>query len=145
MLASAFRPVTIGLLIAYITNPLYNFLHDSIFTWEKKAPSADLSVPGEAVITLIGHSRFTRRADKTVYVQAGLLGDADLNGRINVIDATAIQRHLADLAPFSEMQLAAADVDGDGEVTIQDVTVLQLWLAEFAFGETGIGEPVDRG
>ena len=37
MLASAFRPVTIGLLIAYITNPLYNFLHDSIFTWEKKA------------------------------------------------------------------------------------------------------------
>ena len=100
---------------------------------------------GEAVITLIGHSRFTRRADKTVYVQAGLLGDADLNGRINVIDATAIQRHLANLAPFSEMQLAAADVDGDGEVTIQDVTVLQLWLAEFAFGETGIGEPVDRG
>ena len=115
------------------------------FTWEKKAPSADLSVPGEAVITLIGHSRFTRRADKTVYVQAGLLGDADLNGRINVIDATAIQRHLAEYAPFSEMQLAAADVDGDGEVTIQDVTVLQLWLAEFECGETGIGEPVDRG
>ena len=37
MLLSALRPVTIGLLIAYITNPLYNFLHDSIFTWEKKA------------------------------------------------------------------------------------------------------------
>ena len=37
MLMSAFRPVTIGLLIAYITNPLFNFLHDSIFTWEKKA------------------------------------------------------------------------------------------------------------
>jgi predicted PurR-regulated permease PerM len=37
MILSAFRPVTIGLLIAYITNPLYNYLHDSIFTWEKKA------------------------------------------------------------------------------------------------------------
>ena len=37
MVLSAFRPVTIGLLIAYITNPLYNFLHDSIFTWETKA------------------------------------------------------------------------------------------------------------
>ena len=37
MLLSAMRPVTIGLLIAYITNPLYNFLHDSIFTWDKKA------------------------------------------------------------------------------------------------------------
>ena len=37
MLLSALRPVTIGLLIAYVTNPLYNFLHDSIFTWEKNA------------------------------------------------------------------------------------------------------------
>ena len=37
MILSALRPVTIGLLSAYITNPLYNFLHDSIFTWEKKA------------------------------------------------------------------------------------------------------------
>ena len=34
---SAFRPVIIGLVIAYITNPLYNFLHDNIFTWEKRA------------------------------------------------------------------------------------------------------------
>lgn len=34
---SAFRPVTIGLIIAYIANPLYNFLHDNIFTWEKSA------------------------------------------------------------------------------------------------------------
>ena len=34
---SAFRPVIIGLTIAYITNPLYNFLHDNIFTWEKRA------------------------------------------------------------------------------------------------------------
>lgn len=35
---AAFRPVIIGLLIAYITNPLYNFLHDSIFNWEAKKP-----------------------------------------------------------------------------------------------------------
>lgn len=33
---SALRPVIIGLAIAYITNPLYNFLHDNIFTWEKR-------------------------------------------------------------------------------------------------------------
>lgn len=33
----AVRPVIIGLLIAYIVNPLYNFLHDNIFTWDKKA------------------------------------------------------------------------------------------------------------
>ena len=34
---AAFRPVLIGFIIAYITNPLYNFLHDNIFTWEKRA------------------------------------------------------------------------------------------------------------
>ncbi len=36
-LLSAFRPVILGLAIAYITNPLYNFLHDNIFPWQKKA------------------------------------------------------------------------------------------------------------
>ena len=36
-ITAALQPVTIGLLIAYITNPLYNFLHDNIFTWTNKA------------------------------------------------------------------------------------------------------------
>lgn len=34
---NAFRPVLIGLLIAYIANPIYKFLHDNIFTWEDHA------------------------------------------------------------------------------------------------------------
>ncbi|MBQ7321101.1 MAG: AI-2E family transporter [Clostridia bacterium] len=34
---AAFRPVIIGLVIAYVSNPLYNFLHDNIFTWTKRA------------------------------------------------------------------------------------------------------------
>lgn len=34
---TAFRPVLIGLLIAYIANPIFKFLHDNIFTWENRA------------------------------------------------------------------------------------------------------------
>lgn len=34
---TALRPVLIGLLIAYIANPIFKFLHDNIFTWENRA------------------------------------------------------------------------------------------------------------
>lgn len=30
-------PVTMGLIIAYLANPLYNFIHDNLLTWENKA------------------------------------------------------------------------------------------------------------
>lgn len=34
---NALRPVLIGLLIAYVANPIYKFIHDNIFTWENRA------------------------------------------------------------------------------------------------------------
>lgn len=30
-------PITMGLIIAYLANPLYNFIHDNLLTWENKA------------------------------------------------------------------------------------------------------------
>ena len=56
------------------------------------------------------------------------LGDADGDGEVTIIDATAIQRWLADM-PVSECILSYADFDGDGEVTILDATAIQRYLA----------------
>lgn len=39
-----------------------------------------------------------------------------------------IQRYLAGLNTFSDEKILAADVDGDGEVTIYDVTLIQQYL-----------------
>ena len=62
-----------------------------------------------------------------------LLGDADSDGAVTVLDATAIQRNLAsfETAAFDEK---AADVDGDGIISILDATYIQRWLAGYADG-----------
>ena len=57
-----------------------------------------------------------------------LRGDADCDGEVTILDATAIQRTLAALSVTS-FDITAADADGDGEVTILDATCIQRWLA----------------
>jgi hypothetical protein len=57
------------------------------------------------------------------------LGDADLNGDINISDATMIQKYLVKLAEFDDTQLAVSDVDGDGVITVSDATTIQKYLA----------------
>ncbi len=58
-----------------------------------------------------------------------ILGDVDGDGVVSILDATAIQLHLAQLTPLSDKQLALADTDHDGEVTVLDATQIQLSLA----------------
>ena len=55
-------------------------------------------------------------------------GDADGDGDVTILDATAIQRHLAEL-PTKAYVEAASDADEDSEVTILDATAIQRWLA----------------
>ena len=67
-----------------------------------------------------------------------LLGDTDADDSVTIVDATVIQRHLAEL-PTAVYIEAAADADQDGSVTIIDATAIQRWLAELKTHE-GIGE-----
>ena len=59
-----------------------------------------------------------------------LLGDATGDGRITVMDITAIQRHIAEIHPLTGKRYNAADVNRDGVVNIEDATILQMYLAE---------------
>lgn len=68
-----------------------------------------------------------------------LLGDADGDGEITIIDATTIQRHLVNLLQLSEDRLKAADVSGDG-IDITDATSIQRWLVSLPVAYP-IGEP----
>lgn len=58
-----------------------------------------------------------------------LLGDVNLNGEIDILDATLIQRHLAALDILTERQQKAADTNHSGEVDILDATMIQRYLA----------------
>ena len=63
-----------------------------------------------------------------------ILGDVDDDGMVTIIDATAIQQHLAgmDVAVYIE---PAADTDGDTKVTVLDATYIQRWLAKIIFDD----------
>ena len=56
------------------------------------------------------------------------IGDVDNDGDVTILDATAIQRHIADL-PTKTFIPEAADIDGDKSVTILDATAIQRQLA----------------
>lgn len=57
------------------------------------------------------------------------LGDVNLDGSVNVADATEIQKYLTALVTLTDKQIALADVDGDGKVSIQDATKIQRIIA----------------
>ena len=59
-----------------------------------------------------------------------LMGDADDDDEVTVLDATRIQRVLADLEQKGQYYNIVGDVDQDGDVTILDATAIQRWLAD---------------
>lgn len=60
------------------------------------------------------------------------LGDVNGDGRVDIRDVTAIQRHLAESEFIDSSRFSVADVNRDGEVNINDATYLQMFLAEFS-------------
>ncbi|MBR1481954.1 MAG: starch-binding protein [Ruminococcus sp.] len=66
-----------------------------------------------------------------------LMGDVNDDGKVDIADASLIQRASIDLEAFTDAQNTLADVNEDGKVSILDVTCVQKYIAEFADG-TGI-------
>lgn len=58
-------------------------------------------------------------------------GNANLDEVIDVRDVTAIQRHISDFELLSGKQYFSADVNYSSDVTIEDATLLQMYLAEY--------------
>lgn len=69
-------------------------------------------------------------ASSSVVVSDYDLGDADLNGEININDVTVIQKYLVEIETFTAEQILLSDTDGDGRISIKDATQIQKVLAE---------------
>ncbi len=59
-----------------------------------------------------------------------IIGDVDDDGRVTIIDATFIQRHIAQLTTIDVDRLECADTDKDGKVSIIDATMIQRFIAQ---------------
>lgn len=97
-------------------------------------------------VTYMGENVFSDNRSITIYGEEGSYaqeyaqnygirfvaktdGDVNLDTKTDIKDATAIQKYLAELIEFSDMQKDAADFNGDGKVTIADATAIQKMLA----------------
>ncbi len=66
---------------------------------------------------------------KDIEVPDGMCGDVNCDSKVNIKDATAIQKHIAGLVTLADEGLAVADVDASGVVNIKDATVIQKHIA----------------
>ena len=76
----------------------------------------------------------TEAPSTPVVTKKYLYGDVDMDTRVTVKDATAIQKHAAELMMITDIALAVADVDGNGSVNVKDATAIQKFAAELIEG-----------
>lgn len=65
-----------------------------------------------------------------VFASSNTMGDTDGNGKIDIIDATAVQRYIAKIITLDEDVVLCADVDGDGKISVMDCTCVQQYVAK---------------
>lgn len=70
------------------------------------------------------------RSDVAYLGQSPIKGDVDGDGTLSVLDATEIQKYIAKLTEFNEIQTELADLNGDGEISVIDATEIQKTLAQ---------------
>jgi hypothetical protein len=90
-----------------------------------------LSISSEQVKQAIKNSGEKVEWEQELSTADKLIGDADLDGEVTILDATEIQLHLASLVEFTNEQLKLADIDFFTGVNILDVTSIQLKLAGY--------------
>lgn len=59
------------------------------------------------------------------------IGNVDKKVGVNIDDATAVQKYMADIINFDSLSLRNADANQDGKIDIDDVTLIQKYVAGF--------------
>ena len=111
------------------------------YTWEKKNASDSFVAPGSYSIIVTGKGQYTGSAYMTFTVIEPLLGDANLDGDVDILDATTIRRYDISLIDLSDTALTLSDVDGDGSVCIIDATWVRRWELGL-YAPEGIGKHI---
>jgi hypothetical protein len=69
--------------------------------------------------------------------ESPVVGDATLDGRVNVGDAVAIMQYTILMREFDEDQLRAADTTGDGRVNVGDAVQVMQYTVD-PYGLAGV-------
>ena len=83
----------------------------------------------------------TKPVETTIPVTGDLLGDVNGDKKVNVRDATLIQKAIAQVAVEVFLE-DLADTDENGSIDIRDATAVQKWVADM-LANSNIGKPVE--
>lgn len=72
-----------------------------------------------------------------------IIGDADLSLKVNIKDATMIQKHVASLVTLEGLALECADANVDSNVKVTDATAIQKFVAGMTV-DAPIGEKLNK-
>ena len=78
-----------------------------------------------SVLITFDLSNFDYVSKQNATYRVDLFGDICTDGNISVTDATELQKSLASITSLTDNQKNIADVNGDGEVNVKDVTAIQ--------------------
>lgn len=103
----------------------------SFVTDENGKVTISISEEGRHIVSAKDAQRTLAPPVAVVTVSEGkLLGDADRDGVISVMDATCIQKYKANLITEDKIDLSVSDVDNDGSVSVLDATRIQKYKAK---------------
>ena len=102
-------------------------------------PIATETTPTEPTPTTKPIATETTPTEPTPSEEKVLLGDVDLNGEINIRDASAVQAYIASKRTLTGKALFAADTDLNGEHNIKDAALIQKYVASMV-----ISQPVGK-
>lgn len=81
--------------------------------------------------SIFENSTITNTAPTTnIEVVEYLAGDVNQDGKVNIKDATLIQKHIAKLTQLDDVGSACADVTADKKINIKDATMIQKYVAK---------------
>ena len=61
------------------------------------------------------------------------IGDVDMDGEINALDALLVKQHIVEMITLTEEQLALADTCADGEINALDAMYIEQYIVEMRF------------
>ncbi len=102
--------------------------------------SVDETEPKSTEVTEVTDATSATHPTEIVEEVVGIIGDANADGKVNIKDATVIQKHIAKMDTGVELNLPIVDCFEDGKINIKDATLIQKFLAKY---ETeNVGEPL---
>ena len=111
-------------------------------TYTDEVSGSTFTVTATKIIGHIGDTGIAVIYQTAAPAQEVIIGDTNLNGEIEIDDATYIQQNLAMIRELSAVELAAADTDQNGMVEVTDATAIQRYLAKLTVRNSHIGEVI---